>query len=258
MDKASTTSMDATLASSLVLPSAKVMIQSSTIGKGKQPRGRPPKGKIWVGGKWVDGVKSSSEPKEKKPRGRPPKGKIWKNGEWVSNEKPKLTFKRMTIGGKTVFLKIKAKPLEARKAPKVVAKAPKAVGKKVVGKKVVGNTEPKTNRELLGLNKKLHKLLKSGKKSGASELINEGASFAYFNFEGICQAAEDGNMDIFYDIFDNTDFLGLIDVDLGNDLMESAEENGHTDLAEVIRSYSEEFLEKIEKQNLAGMNAFNE
>jgi len=278
LDKASTTSMYAASPSSLdtastisldapSLPPAKV-VASSTIGKGKQPRGRPPKGKIWVGGKWEDGVKSS-EPKEKKPRGRPPKGKIWKNGEWVSNEKPKLTFKRMTIGGRTVFLRIKGKALEPKavtKAPKTVGKAPKAVGKvpKTEGKApreartTVANAGSKTTQELLLLNKKLHKLLRSGKKSGASELINQGASFAYFNFEGICQAAEDGNMDIFYDIFDNTDFAGLIDVDLGNDLMESAEETGHTDLAELIGSYSEEFLEKIENQNLAGMNAFNE
>jgi len=227
----------------------------------KESRGRPPIGKICEGVKWIDGVKSS-EPNEKKPSGQPSEGAIWKNGECIRNEKPQLRFKRMTIGGRTIFLKIKAKPLitEARKKPviKAIANAETNGVTNAVTKTTKTTIEPKTKRELLGLNKKLHKLLTSGKRSGASELINQGASFAYFNFEGICEAAEHGNIEIFYDIFDNTDFQERIDMDLGNDLMESAKENGHINLFELIKHHSDKFLEKIENQNLAGMNAFNE
>ena len=50
----------------------------------KPPRGRPPKGYIWKGGRWVNTV--TMEVYQKKtpgPRGRPPKGYIWKGGRFV-------------------------------------------------------------------------------------------------------------------------------------------------------------------------------
>ena len=214
----------------------------SVFAEQKQPRGRPPKGKIWVNGGWIDGVKTE---KKKMPRGRPRKDKILKNGVLVIASATKLCFKKMTINGKTIFVKInrKVKILEELETPQTL-----------------GVCKPFSSLEAnncLVLNKKLHNLLLNGRKKGASEIINQGASFSYFNFEGICHAADTGNIAIFYDIFEKKSYMNLIDTDLGNDLMESATENGHIDLAELISHYSGNFLETIENQNLIGMNAFS-
>ena len=113
-----------------------------------------------------------------------------------------------------------------------------------------------TKNELLKLNKRLHTLLLGGKRKGASDILNKGGSFAYFNFEGICHAAETGNIDIFYDIFENSKYSNVIDIDLGKDLLDSANDEGHTDLAELIKHYSANFVECIEDANLIGMNSF--
>ena len=45
----------------------------------KKPRGRPPKGKVWVDGEGYMNIPT------KKPRGRPPRGKVWVDGKgWVT------------------------------------------------------------------------------------------------------------------------------------------------------------------------------
>ena len=106
------------------------------------------------------------------------------------------------------------------------------------------------------LNKFIHKQLMAGKVTGVEEALREGGSLAYFNFDGICSAAENGKIAIFQMIFEKLDYTRLIDKDLGIDLCETAAEEGHHTLVKYLRSKLENLLDKIENENLDGLDNY--
>ena len=96
----------------------------------------------------------------------------------------------------------------------------------------------------------------AGKITGVEEALREGGSLAYFNFDGICSAAENGKIGIFKMIFEKLDYTKLIDVALGIDLCETAEEEGHKTLATYLRSKLENLLDTIDNENLDGLDNY--
>jgi hypothetical protein len=217
-----------------------------------KPRGRPPKGKEWceTTRHWI-GDGSSHSPTaapSTKPRGRPPNGKVWcfSTNEWKS--KPKVSFvKRVGPNGKTKYVMIFRKLPSSAKA--------KARAK--------GTTKPMTNVKTKApntcstkLNKFIHKQLMAGRVTGVEDALREGGSLAYFNFDGICGAAENGKIAIFQMIFEKLDYTRLIDKALGVDLCETAEEEGHSTLATYLRGKLENLLDTIENENLDGLDNY--
>jgi hypothetical protein len=233
-----------------------------------KPRGRPPNGKIWceTTHHWIeDGLKmgpSPSAPPSTKPRGRPPKGKVWcfQKNEWIS--KPKVSFvKRVGSNGQIKYvMKFIVTPNERP------LKTPKASSSKAhtKGPKNVTISKPKSPHPIrktaqtctTSLNKFIHKQLMGGKITGVEEALREGGSLAYCNFDGICSAAENGKIGIFKMIFEKLDYTKLIDMALGIDLCETAEEEGHKTLATYLRSKLENLLDRIENENLDGLDNY--
>ena len=211
-----------------------------------KPRGRPPKGKVWckTTSNWIgDGLPSPSPSLTPspcgKPRGRPPKGKVWcfHTNEWTS--KPKVKFvKRVGSNGQIKYV------------ISFIKSSGKDIGKakgKDIGKAKTCSTK---------LNKFIHKQLMAGKVTGVEEALQEGGSLAYFNFDGICSAAENGKIAIFQMIFEKLDYTKLIDKALGVDLCETAEEEGHDTLATYLRSKLENLLDTIDNENLDGLDNY--
>ena len=95
-----------------------------------------------------------------------------------------------------------------------------------------------------------------GKITGVEEALREGGSLAYFNFDGICSAAENGKIGIFQMIFEKLDYTKLIDKALGVDLYETAQEEGHETLAIYLRSKLENLQDTIENENLDGLDNY--
>ena len=205
-----------------------------------KPRGRTPKGKKWTEEGWIedpDYVEKPKPPKSTstKPRGRAPKGKKWceENFEWIEDPekstpivRPKIQFQRITNeSGKVRFI-LKRIPLP----------------KKKMGKKEV--------------NKEIHQCLKKRNTEGLKAALKKGGSLAYYNFEGICRAAERGHMDVFQVVFEQVDYTQLIDQELGEDLYDTALEEGHTRVAEYINSKRGNLKENLENANLSGMDAY--
>ena len=50
----------------------------------------------------------------------------------------------------------------------------------------------------------------AGKVTGVEDALRKGGSLAYFNFDGICSAAENGKIAIFQMIFEKLDYTRLI------------------------------------------------
>jgi len=221
--------------------------------KSTKPRGRSPKGKVWceTSHHWI-GDGSSSSPSSSpsltpspsvvgKPRGRPPKGMVWcfRRNEWIS--KPKVKFvKRVGSDGKVKYVMTFSKPSSGKGVGKTPGKT-KDVGPKTCSTK---------------LNKFIHKQLMAGKVTGVEEALREGGSLAYFNFDGICSAAENGKIAIFQMIFEKLDYTRLIDKALGIDLCETAKEEGHNTLATYLRSKLENLLDTIDNENLDGLDNY--
>ena len=179
-----------------------------------------------------------------KPQGGPPKGQVWcfRTNEWTP--KPKIKFvKSVGANGKIKYVMSFIKP----------SSSGKNIGKtKGLGKmKGLGKTQGSTK-----LNKFIHKQLMAGKITGVEEALREGGSLAYFNFDGICSAAENGKIGIFQMIFEKLDYTKLIDKALGVDLWETAQEEGHETLAIYLRSKLENLQDTIENENLDGLDNY--
>ena len=219
-----------------------------------QPRGRPRKGHKWIDGEWVK-TQTNDQPTTTKPRGRPPKGKIWDltQKKYIDGP-PKVKFLKVVDKNGKVKFRIKPITSVAKKTTTTTTKPKTKPAKKNTGAK----TPLKPGMNQKQLNKFLHNSLKMGKTDGIKEALERGASLAYFNFEGICEAAEFGHIEIFKIIFEQLPYQNLIDKDLGDDLIESAIEDGHDDLAEYIRQFSSNLLENIPEQNLNGMDDYDE
>jgi hypothetical protein len=208
--------------------------------KSTKPRGRAPNGKKWTEEGWISDPNyveepKPSKPKSAKPRGRAPKGKKWceEKCEWIEDPekstpivRPKIQFQRITDGSGKVRFILKRIPLP---------------------KKKMGSKE---------VNKEIHQCLKKRNTEGLKAALKKGGSLAYYNFEGICRAAERGHMDIFQVVFEQVDYTELIDQELGEDLYETALEEGHKKVAEYINSKRGNLKENLENANLSGMDAY--
>ena len=221
-------------------------ITQSTPTTAPKPRGRPRKGHQWINGEWVKTetpIETAPKNTTTKPRGRPPKGKIWSPTEkkYVDGAPKRIKFTKIVGKDGKIRFQIK-KPTPSTKP--------------ATQKKKQASFKPGQSKKQL--NKFLHNSLKMGKTDGIVEAINSGASIAYLNFEAICEAAEFGHMDVFKVIFEQLPFQKLIDKDLATDLIESAEEDGHDDLASYISQFKDQLLDDIQDQNLNGMDDYDE
>ena len=196
------------------------------------------------------------EPREQtgssKPRGRPPKGKVWcaHTNQWTSKVKfMKRVDKNGTIKFVMTFHKVSSTNGNGLSPSGKKEKSPS-------GKKEKSPSGRKVKPPSKNLNKFIHKQLMRGKIEGVEDALREGGSLAYFNFDGICSAAENGNIAIFRMIFDKLDYKRLIDKSLGVDLCETAQEEGHNSLAIYLRSKLENLLDTIENENLDGLDNY--
>lgn len=162
-----------------------------------------------------------------------------------ANIKPKVKFiRRVMTNGKTKFIKI-------------LCNTDSING--LVDKPI--STGRNSKRDIMcsssiKRNKFIHKQLMGGKVTGVEEALREGGSLAYFNFEGICSAAENGKIAIFKMIFEKLDYSILIDRALGVDLYETASEEGHDVLASYLSNKIEGLRETIENENLDGLDNY--
>ena len=186
-----------------------------------------------------------------KPRGRPPTGKMWceRTRKWVIGSlslSPSLSPTPIpTASGSTKV--ISGKRVENRKRTFVVVKSVHDASK----------TEVKTRTKCLSKqNKFIHKQLMAGKMAGLEEALQEGGSLAYFNYDGICNVAEKGKIEIFKMIFEKLDYTRLIDKALCTDLCETALEEGHETLSIYLRSKFSNLKDAIENENLDGLDDF--
>ena len=119
--------------------------------------------------------------------------------------------------------------------------------------------EPK---EQTRLNKLLASALRQGKIGSISQLLVDGASISYKNFDGICTAAEDGKFGVFQLLFNTFQVEQLIDQSLAKDLLNSArdyaEETGKYKLADFLEQNIHKCPEKIINENLAGFYSKND
>ena len=240
-----------------------------------KPCGRPRKGTVWCETTcdWIgDGTKTSPAPSvSTKPRGRPPKGKVWcERNQWIS--KPKISLvKRVGSNGKIKYvIKLVTTPKEcttktAKECSTKTAKECTTKKPKECSTKTAKECSTKTPKECstkkpkecsTKLNKFIHKQLMAGKVTGVEDALREGGSLAYFNFDGICSAAENGKIGIFRMIFEKLDYTRLIDKALCTDLCETAEEEGHDTLAIYLRSKRENLMDTIENENLDGLDDY--
>ena len=242
--------------------------------KSTKPRGRAPKGKKWCEdvAKWISDPNyveklKSPKPQSTKPRGRAPKGKKWTEEGWISdpNYIEEQTPKSAKPRGKTPkgnkLCKEKCEWIEDREK-NIPAVSPKIQFQRITNesgkvrfilKRISSPTKKMVKKEL---NKEIHHCLKKRNIEGLETALKQGGSLAYYNFEGICSAAERGHMDIFRVVFEQVDYTELIDQELGEDLYETALEEGHKKVAEYINSKLCNLKENLENANLSGMDAY--
>ena len=225
----------------------------------RKPEGQPGKGMVWceTTHNWIgDGLKSasSSPSPSTKPGGQPPNGKVWcfRTNEWIS--KPKVRFvKRIGSNGKTKYVMTFHKPSSSKAPTKCTRNVTISNPSSTCSTQRPTKVQHTCSTQL---NKFIHKQLMAGKVTGVEDALRKGGSLAYFNFDGICSAAENGKIAIFQMIFEKLDYTRLIDKALGVDLCETAEEEGHNTLATYLRGKLENLLDKIENENLDGLDNY--
>ena len=127
--------------------------------------------------------------------------------------------------------------------------------------KTVVETLPLSRSEQKKVNRDLYTALKRNKGANIAELIEKGGSISYLNFEGIVLAAEKGHLDVFKVLFEEIDYKTIIDSGLLADLYETAQDGFEESndakfkkLHDYLTSYIGKVPEKIENQNLRGMD----
>ena len=106
------------------------------------------------------------------------------------------------------------------------------------------------------LNKSLSEALNKNQAKKVRELLLQGASLAYCNYDGICTAAETGKLAVFKVIFQEFDFARLIDQELATDLLDGAgehsKESGNNALEKFIEPFVSQCPKKIINENCTG------
>jgi hypothetical protein len=112
--------------------------------------------------------------------------------------------------------------------------------------------QPLSQSEQKKKNRALYQALKNNRPKNIKILVQEGASFAYLNWEGLELAAEKGHLKVYKTLFDQELVKNFIVRPIIKASIDCADEFGHQKLVQYLKSKLQEVPVEIKDLNMNG------